>query len=90
MRCLAESTLASPIDGHRVQHLALQVRLVDHVGVDDRDRPDAGRGQVEAGRRAEAAGADEQDVRVEQLQLPGLADLGNQRVAASSGRAAPR
>ena len=85
MRCFADSVLGMPMRGHRVQHLALQVRLVDDVGVHDRDRADARRGQVQAGRRAEAAGADQQHLRVEQLQLAGLADLGDQRVARVAG-----
>ena len=50
MRCLRRLRLGHADRGHRVQHLALQVRLVDDVGVDDRDRADAGRGEVEAGR----------------------------------------
>ena len=44
-------------------------------------RADAGRRQVEGGRRAEAAGAEQQHLRVEQPQLAGLADLGDQDVA---------
>ena len=71
----------------RVHDLALQVRLVDHVRVDDPEPADAGRGQVERGRRAEAARADQQDARVEQPQLALLADLGDQQVAAVAGRA---
>ena len=64
-----------------VQDLALQVGLVDHVHVDDAERADAGRGQVERGRRAEAAGAEQQHLDVEQLQLALLAHLGQQQVA---------
>ena len=44
--------------------------------------PDAGRGEVERGRRAEPAGADEQRLRAEQLRLALGADLGDQQVAA--------
>ena len=62
--------------------LALQVRRVDDVHVDDAERADAGRREVERGGRAEAAGADQQHARVEQLQLALLADLGDQEVAA--------
>ena len=43
--------------------------------------PDAGRGQVERGRRAEAAGAEQQHLGVEQLRLALVADLGQQQVA---------
>jgi hypothetical protein len=52
-----------------VDDLALEVGDVDDVVVDDAERPHAGRGEVERGRRAEAAGAEQQDLRVEQLLL---------------------
>ena len=61
--------------------LALEVRLVDDVGVDDPEAADARRREVERRGRAEAAGADQQHLRVEQLQLALLADLGDQQVA---------
>ena len=64
-----------------VDHLALQVGGVDDVVVDQADRADPGRGQVERGRRAEAAGAEQQHLRVQQLQLAVDPDLGQQRVA---------
>ena len=64
-----------------VEDLALQVGVVDDVHVDDADRADAGRGEVEGGRRTEAAGAEQQHLRVEQLLLALLADLGEQEVA---------
>ena len=64
-----------------VDHLALQVGGVDHVVVDEADRADAGRGQVERRRRAEPAGAEQQHLRVEQLELAVDPDLGQQRVA---------
>ena len=46
--------------GGAVDDLPLEVGDIDHVEVDDADAADAGRGQVEAERRAEAAGADQQ------------------------------
>ena len=61
--------------------LALEVGVVDDVGVDDAERPDARRGEVERRRRAEPAGADQQDARLEQPLLALLADLGDQEVA---------
>ena len=64
-----------------VDHLALQVGLVDDVVVDEAERADPGRGEVEGGRRAEAAGADQQHLRVQQLQLALDPDLGQQGVA---------
>ena len=72
--------LADPLG--RVDDLALEVRLVDDVGVDDPERADPGRGEVERGGRAEAAGADEEDARVEQALLALLPDLGDEQVAA--------
>ena len=65
----------------RVDDLALEVGDVDHVVVDDAERPDAGGGEVERGRRAEAAGAEQQHLGVEQLLLALDADLGEQEVA---------
>ena len=79
--------LAEPVG--RVDDLALQVRLVDDVVVDDAERADACGGEVERRGRAEPAGADQQHARVEQLLLAGLADLGDQQVARSSGGAGP-
>ena len=64
-----------------VDHLALQVGGVDHVVVDEADRADPGGGEVERGRRAEAAGAEQQHLRVQQLHLAVDPDLGQQRVA---------
>ena len=64
-----------------VDHLALQVGGVDDVVVDEADRADAGGGEVERGRRAEPTGAEQQHLRVQQLQLAVDADLGKQGVA---------
>ena len=64
-----------------VDHLALQVGGVDDVVVDEADRADPGRGEVERGRRAEPAGAEQQHLGVEQLDLAVDPDLGQQRVA---------
>ena len=66
----------------RVDDLALKVRLVDRVVVDDPERADAGGCEVERGRRAEPARADQEDARLEKLELPLLADLGDQEMAA--------
>ena len=64
-----------------VDHLALQVGQVDLVVVDDAERADARRGQIQGGRGAEPAGADQQHLGLEQLLLPLEADLRNQQVA---------
>jgi hypothetical protein len=65
-----------------VRDLALEVRLVDDVGVNDPEASDSGCREVERSGGAQAAGADQQDPRVEQPQLALLADLGDQEVPA--------
>ena len=72
--------LAEPLG--RVDDLALEVRLVDDVRVDDPERAHACGGEVERGRRAEAARAHEEHPRVEDSLLPVLPDLGDQEVPA--------
>src|SRR5205823_14249314 len=74
--------------GGRVDDLALEVRLVDDVRVDDPEPADARGREVERRRRPEPAGADQQDLRFEQLELPLLADLRDEQVPAVAG--APR
>ena len=64
-----------------VDHLALQVGEVDHVVVDDPERAHASRREVQRGRRAESAGAEQEHLGVEQLPLALGADLGDQQVA---------
>ena len=77
----AESTfgVADAVGG--VDDLALQVGEVDDVVVDDPERADARGGEVERGRRAEAARAEQQHLRVEQLLLALEADLRDEQVA---------
>ena len=65
-----------------VDHLALEVGEVDHVEIHEPDLADASRGQVEAERSAEAAGAHQQHLGGFQFLLPLDADLGNDQVAA--------
>ena len=55
--------------------LALQVGELDPVVVDHAERADARGGEVEQERRAEAAGADQQDLGLEQARLADAADL---------------
>jgi hypothetical protein len=57
----------------RVEHLALEIRHVDDVGVHQPDGADPGRGQIERGRRAQAPGPDQQDLGPQQLALSLLA-----------------
>ena len=80
-RLLRRVDLAVAHPVHVVQDLALQVRLVDDVHVDDAERADPGCRQVEGGRRAEAAGAEQQHLGPEQLQLADLAHLGQEEMA---------
>ena len=77
----ADSVLGWPTRVGVVDHLALQVRLVDLVVVDQAERADAGRGQIEGRGSAQAAGADQQHLGVEHLELALDADLGKQGVA---------
>src|SRR5262249_13793720 len=64
----------------RVEDLALEVRLVDDVVVDDPERADPRGGEVDRGRTAEAARADAEDLCAEELRLALLADLGDREV----------
>ncbi len=69
-------------DGVRgVDDLALQIRFVDDVEVDEAERADAGGGEVEGEGGAEAAGADAEDARGLELLLAFHADLGQDEVA---------
>ena len=65
-----------------VEHLALEVRQVHDVVVDDAERADARRGEVERGRRPEAPRADQEHLRAEQRLLPRLAHLRQHEVTA--------
>jgi hypothetical protein len=71
--------------GLAVDDLALQVRLVHDVEVDDAERADPGRGQVQQRGAAEAAGPDHQDLRVLQPLLPGHPDVRDDQVTAVPG-----
>ena len=65
----------------RVDHLALQVRERHLVVVDDAERADARRRQIEQRRRAETAGADHQHARALKRRLAGTADLAQHDMA---------
>jgi hypothetical protein len=62
-----------------VEDLPLEVRSVDRVAVDQADRADARRREIERRRGAEAARAEQEHPRVEQLRLSLLAHLGEER-----------
>jgi hypothetical protein len=63
-----------------MRDLALQVRELHHIIVDQADTADAGGGEVEGEWGAETAGADDQDTGVAQPGLAGAAQLGEKNV----------
>ena len=89
IRSRATSTFGRPTSRGAVEHLALQVRGVDAVEVDEPERADARGREVLRERAAEPARADQQHARVEQLALTlerrSRAATGD----AGSGRTAP-
>ena len=82
MRACADSSFDRPTSRGAVDDLPLQVAEVDDVEVDEAERADAGRGEIERRRRAEPARADAQHARRLQPPLPFLADFGQQQVTA--------
>ena len=58
-----------------MQHLPLEVGEINHIEIDDADCADAREREVKRGRAAEAAGADDEDLRLHQLALTDGADL---------------
>ncbi len=77
----ADSVFGIPTRSRVVDHLALEVGLVDHVVVDDPQGPNSGRREIEGGRRAQPSRADQEHLRVEQLQLALDPDLGQHGVS---------
>jgi len=65
-----------------VDDLPLQVGLVDHVELDDPERADPGRREVQQGGAAEAAGANTEHAGRLHALLAGHADVGDDQVAA--------
>ena len=65
----------------RVRDLALEIRKIDVVVIDDAERADTGGREIEQRRAAQPARADHQDARGEQLRLPLLADLVEDQMA---------
>ncbi len=78
---------AHPLDV--VQELTLQVAGIDHIVVDHPDRPDTCGRQVHGSRGPQPAGANYQDLGVEQFQLSGLSDLGQADMAGIPGALFP-
>ena len=79
---LAGHGLAAADIGAGEQQLALEVRQIDAVVIEEPQGADAGGRQVQARRRAQAPGADDQHPRGLELLLAGAADLRQQQVAA--------
>jgi len=78
--CGVDLALADRIG--EMHDLPLQIGQVDVIVVADREPAHAARRQIKRYRRAEAAGTDDQDMRVEQLLLAIDFDFGQQDVAA--------
>ncbi len=64
-----------------MQHLPLQVRLVDHIKVHDAERAHAGGREIERCRGAQSPGADQQHARGLELALSLDAHVGEDQVA---------
>ena len=82
MRCAGGVDLGPSDVGGVEQDLALQIGQIDLVGVDQRQRPDAGCGEKLRDRVAETADADDQRVRSGEALLRVDAELGQQDVPA--------
>jgi len=67
--------------GGGVDNLALQVGIVHDVEVNDAERADTCRAEVERQRRPQASGADAQHLRSFDFELALHADLGHDQVA---------
>src|SRR5699024_5754104 len=65
-----------------MQYLPLQITGIDNIVIDHADGPYAGRGQIQPGRTAESASADQQDLALEKFLLSGYTDLGDAKVSA--------
>ena len=70
--------------GRGVQDLPLQVGEIDDIAIDETNGADTGGSKIESGRRAEPPGADEQDLRLAQLQLALAADIAEDNLPAVS------
>src|SRR6516165_1836671 len=79
--CGLRRRIAAADLGRAVDDLALQVRERDRVVVDDAERADPGRGEIEQRRRAQPAGPDDQHTRALERLLPRPADLVQDDVA---------
>jgi hypothetical protein len=66
--------------------LALQVRFIDNVVVNDADPPDSGRGEILQRRGAEAARSDDERACGVQPLLTGQTDFRNEQMAAIPAR----
>ena len=76
--------------GVRMDDLTMQVRQLDDIRVDDSDRPDPGRGEVEQRGRAEATGTDDEDLGGGESLLPLAAHARDEDVPGVAGDLFPR
>ena len=77
----ALSTFGWPTIGRGVNDLPLQIRQRHRVIVDDAERADAGRGEIQQYRRAEPAGADDEHARALERGLSRPADFAQHDMA---------
>ena len=62
--------------------LPLKIREIHDIEIDESEPPDASCGEIKSQRSAESAGADQQHLRVLELELTLHADFGHDQVAA--------
>jgi hypothetical protein len=67
-----------------VDHLALQVRIVNDVRVDNPERAHSGGGEIESRGRAKSARSNQENFGIQELALAFLTYLGDQEVPAVS------
>jgi hypothetical protein len=64
-----------------MENLALQIRKIDIVEVDDSNCPNPGRGEIERSWRSEPAGADAEDASSFEPPLPFRCNFGHHEMA---------
>ena len=84
MRSRADSSFGRPTSFVPCKHLALQIRHVDDVEVDESECADASGREIQRERRAEPARADEQDATALSFRLTVDADVGKDEMPAVS------
>ena len=80
MRSRAASNFWPADVARPVKNLALQIRNIDSIGIDQTERADSRRREIERGRRTEPARADAQDARRFDAALPSALHLGQEKM----------